>query len=320
MQNLGEGKGRKLIPLIAKRPPVRCRSHCDTRAAALPSRHGGCPLPPGNFPRGRCPPAQRGPARGPGAPPPPPRLRAAGPGAASADSVSPPPATPSGRAPEEQRGAGGPSPALPPRSIAPNRRQTPSPQAGPVPRGCPSGPARSPAPAAPQAGLPFPAAPPSRAVMLNHHRRTFRRFSARTAACPPAGRRVRRSPGRRGRAPRRSLTVTCRGGGAGGPRALRSSRAGRGAAEPGRAGRSVQRLTGGAAGLSPSAAPEPAPAEPGTSGRRSGRLRRGTGKKPFPARGHRRQPARRGGEDGPSHTGTCEESARGEAGGDRGAR
>lgn len=45
------------------------------------------------------------------------------------------------------------------------------------------------------------------------------------------------------------------------------------------------RLTGGAAGLARAAASEPAPAEPGTSGRRSGSLRRGAGRNHSPRGG-----------------------------------
>ena len=57
------GGERKLIPLILKRLLVPYSSHCDTHAVILPSQHEGCPPHSGNFPRGRCPPAPRGPAR-----------------------------------------------------------------------------------------------------------------------------------------------------------------------------------------------------------------------------------------------------------------
>lgn len=127
--------------------------------------------------------------------------------------------------------------------------------------------------------------------MLNHDGQPLRGLSPgtapprppRTGACPPQARKAagKAKRGQRGRTPHCSPTVTCRAGKQRRPPS--TSVLPEGAEVPrGQAVRSGLRLTGGATGLCRAAASERAPAEPGTSGRRSRRLRQGAGRNHSP--------------------------------------
>lgn len=241
MQNLTGGGGgvEKRNTFNPETPPSS--SHCDRQAALLPSRREGCPRHSGNFPRGRCPPAPRAPARTGAAAP-----RCPGPGARRRRPGGGPSCGTggwlcgrhfsAGRAPERLRGAGGPSPRSRPGASPRSRRLTP----------LRHGSGRDPRPAAAQrpGRLPPPPAAPRLGSAALPRRPAFAGGDAesRRAAAPPPSPRGRQPGPRRARGgggggeargertsapPLRSAHRYLAGRESGGPRELRPSRAAR---------------------------------------------------------------------------------------------